>query len=257
MSQERLIDVDTIINQKVEQIRDEVYKLSNKTYVVFDIETTGLSYREDYITEIGAVKIHKGEIVDTYQTFIRVPVNVPPKIVQLTNITDELLATEGIEESAALVEFYQFIYGCDLVAQNSQFDMGFLTYAFLRNGMLWSRPCLDTMIISKIQNPLDRSHNLKTLCSRYQVEYDSGAHHRADYDALITAKVLMAQLIKSIGQGHFEQAANNKNLDASEASYLQSSLAPFLDLSSGQFGEFVVTKDNLKAVIEFYAQFNQ
>lgn len=168
-----------------------------KQYVVFDIETTGFTYQECEIIEIGAVKIKNGQIIDRYQSFIKPEKPIPYTITNITNITNEDVESSG-NVKEILSEFINFI-GIDsiLVGQNStKFDIPFLAYHATKCGL--ELPIIelpfDTMEISKQQFPFEKKHNLKILCERYNVEYDSNAHHRADYDAEITANIFLKQL---------------------------------------------------------------
>ncbi|MBQ9518581.1 MAG: PHP domain-containing protein, partial [Firmicutes bacterium] len=94
-------------------------------FVVFDIETTGLSQNADKIIEIGAVKIENGVITDRFSSFINPHQLLEPKIIKLTNINDEMLA-EARDDIEVIPEFLDFIEGSVLVAHNAPFDTGFM-----------------------------------------------------------------------------------------------------------------------------------
>ncbi|MFQ6807119.1 MAG: PolC-type DNA polymerase III [Lachnospiraceae bacterium] len=95
------------------------------SYVVVDLETTGLSPREDSILEIGAVKVKNGQVAGTYAVFVDPQRPVPEQIRQLTGITDEMVRGQRTA-SQAFEEFLTFCGGADLMGHNLPFDYGFL-----------------------------------------------------------------------------------------------------------------------------------
>ena len=145
-------------------------KLNDLTYVSFDLETTGLSQIDDFITEIGAVKIKNGLEVGRLQTFIKSPKPISKKITELTSITNEdIRNAPTIEEfMPRLMEFF----GDDLlIAHNGRFDIGMLDKALERMGKSpISNPWIDTLPLSRRLIPLQRSYRLGAVCRFYHIQ---------------------------------------------------------------------------------------
>ncbi|MGL4589205.1 MAG: 3'-5' exonuclease [Mycoplasmatales bacterium] len=152
---------------------------------------------KDQIIEIGAVKLdHTGEILSRYSKFISLyrMETLPPKIVELTSITDQELLEKGEEVRSVLDDFLNYIDDCILVAQNAKFDMSFISaYKIFGKRELNGQICLDTINFGKKIFPDKSTYKLASLVEYFAVEYDANAHHRADYDAEITARVLLKQ----------------------------------------------------------------
>ena len=100
----------------------------NNEFVVFDTETTGFYFGHDQMIEIGAVKIKNGEILDRFDELINPFRPLPRKIVELTNITDDMLKDKDTEENATR-RFLEWAGDDPLVANNAKFDIGFMTAA--------------------------------------------------------------------------------------------------------------------------------
>lgn len=162
--------------------------LSDATYVVFDVETTGLSAIYDSIIELAAVKMHKGNIVEEFQEFIDPGHPLSETTVQLTGITDDMVRGSKSEKDV-LQAFKAFAEDTVLVAHNASFDMGFLNTAYKKHGMDSSKlPVIDTLEFSRFINPTFKSHRLNTLAKRFKVNLEQ--HHRAIYDAQTTGHLL-------------------------------------------------------------------
>ncbi|MDR2647279.1 MAG: PolC-type DNA polymerase III [Oscillospiraceae bacterium] len=167
-------------------------------YVVFDIETTGLSSKQDRLIQIGAVRIADGEIKDSFETFVNPHRTLPQKIVALTQITDEML-TGAPEEWEAVRSFAEFCGNATLAAHNAHFDVGFLKAIYRRNGQKFSVPTVDTMAFAQLILPDLRNYKLETLVEHFKL--GSFRHHRADDDARVTAKVLL-ELLRFADEAH-------------------------------------------------------
>ncbi len=183
-------DVDVIFN-----LQD--YNLLNDTYIVFDTETTGFYVGTDQMIEIGAVKIKNGEIIDRFDELIDPHRPLPKKIVELTCITDEMVAGKDNEENVTK-RFLDWAGDNPMVAHNAKFDIGFISAACKKYGFKdFTNTVIDTMSLARMLNPEWPNHKLQTLVRKYNIPWDEEAHHRADYDAEGTAKAFihMARLL--------------------------------------------------------------
>ena len=158
------------------------------TCVVFDIETTGLSPGPSKITEIGAVKIKNGEIIDEFQSFVNPGVSIPEKIVKLTGITDEMVSlAPPVEE--VLLKFLDFVGEAFLVAHNASFDMGFIRYFADGIGKIISNSVIDTLGLARMLLPHLRNHKLNTVAEDLGVSLEN--HHRAVDDSKATGEIFI------------------------------------------------------------------
>jgi len=159
------------------------------TFVVFDVETTGLHARHgDRLTEIGAVKLVGGEIVDTFNTFVDPEQRLTQKIVNLTKITDEDLISAP-KEQEALERFLAFAGEAPLVGHNVLFDMGFLYEAAGRCGMEIPNASVDTLPLAQNLLPKLSKYSLDSVATFLRLP--DFQHHRASDDARTTALALL------------------------------------------------------------------
>ena len=163
--------------------------------IVFDIETTGLSTQTCKLTEIGAVRIRGGEVIDRFDTFVDPEMPIPPEITELTSITDEMVAGAP-KTKEALEMFFDFIGDRDseskklLIAHNANFDIGFIRYFSEQCGLPFANPYLDTLALSRYANPDLKNHKLDTIANHYKLgEFH---HHRACDDAEMLAMIYFA-----------------------------------------------------------------
>lgn len=191
--------------------RDESF---DSTFVVFDIETTGLSAKNSEIIEIGAAKVMNGKIVETYQSFARPNGKVPVRITEITGISDDMVrGSRPIE--VVLNEFLSFADGATLVAHNARFDMSFIDAACRKLGLEKDFSVIDTLALARnLLTDLSR-FNLKALSRYFKVDLTN--HHRANDDAIATAKVFLHLIRKSKDKGAATTADLNELYDAETA----------------------------------------
>lgn len=161
----------------------------NNTFTVFDLETTGSSKEKNQITEIGAIKIHNGKIISSYDKLINPNTTIPPFISNLTGITDEMVKDKPFIEEI-ICDFLNYVGDSVLVAHNARFDVGFINYT--------SKKLLETEVKNKVIDTLSmsrnalndiRNHKLDTLAEYFKVSLKN--HHRACDDAKATAEIFL------------------------------------------------------------------
>ena len=159
------------------------------TFVVFDIETTGLSKETESITEIGAVKVVDGKIIDRFSTFVNPERPIPAEITKLTGITNEMVADAPVI-TEILPKFLEFCQDAVLVAHNANFDTGFIRLNAERKcGIEVKNTVLDTLELSRALLPELKKHKLDIVCEQLGVSLEG--HHRAVNDAEATAEVFL------------------------------------------------------------------
>ena len=164
----------------------------NGEAVVFDIETTGLSNQNDRMTEIGAVRIKNGKILEVFNTFVNPEMPIPADITRLTGITDDMVKGAP-KEAEALEAFFSFLGKYDngremlLIAHNADFDTGFIRAAASRAGWEFNNPYLDTLALSRFMLPDLKKHKLDSLADHYGL--GDFNHHRASDDAEMLAHI--------------------------------------------------------------------
>ena len=153
----------------------------DREYVAFDLETTGLSSQKDEIIEIGAVRMQGGKELARFQTFVNPRRRLEQKIVELTGITDAMLADAPSIETV-LPEFLEFVGDRVLVAHNADFDTGFIREACRKQGLNYGFTSVDTLILS--QNLLPHLNKFKLDVVSNALSLPDFNHHRAGDDAV-------------------------------------------------------------------------
>ena len=155
--------------------------------VCFDIETTGLKVTQEAITEIGAVRLRNGEIVETFQTFVDPERRLTPEIIGLTGITDDML--RGAPKlKDALTAFLAFAGNAPLAAHNAEFDISFIRAGCQKCGIPFEPTYIDTLILAQNLLPGLGKYKLDIVADHLQLPQFN--HHRASDDAVPVAQML-------------------------------------------------------------------
>ena len=168
-------------------------KLKDATYVVFDVETTGLSAERDRLIEIAAVKVKNGAEIDSFESYINPQRPISELITRLTSITNDDVRDAPLEKEV-MTNFYNWLDKDDiLVAHNAKFDLGFLDTCFERLGLEnKNNASIDTLFVSRAENKEAKRHGLSNLAKLYKVRLVQ--HHRAIYDTKATAEIFVKML---------------------------------------------------------------
>ena len=157
-----------------------------KSYVCFDLETTGLDPLYNEIIEIGALKVRDGKVAERFMEFIHPQEEISPMITNLTGITNEMVANARPAD-AVISDFLEFCEDDVLIGHNVGFDYSFMKSGASNLGLTFEKFGIDTFKIAQRTLKSLPSKSLSSLCEYYQIE--NKAAHRAYYDALATAKL--------------------------------------------------------------------
>lgn len=168
-------------------------KYSNRTggnkkperYVVIDIETDGLDEEKNSIIEIGAIKI-KGNKAESFSRLIRVDYELPQNIVNLTNITDEMLDESGGNKEEVLKDFIEFIEDLPIVGYNLSFDIKFIKYNMENLGLDIQNKQVDLLPVVREKITL-ANYKLSTVAKHFGIA--EKIPHRGLLDAGIILEI--------------------------------------------------------------------
>ncbi|WP_342041719.1 PolC-type DNA polymerase III [Bacillus sp. OTU2372] len=173
--------------------------LSEDTFVVFDVETTGLSAVYDTIIELAAVKVKDGEIIDRFESFANPHHRLSATTINLTGITDDMVQNAP-DVGEVIQRFHDWVGDAVLVAHNASFDMGFLNVGYKNIGLEKAKnPVIDTLELGRFLYPEMKNHRLNTLTKKFDIELTQ--HHRAIYDAEATGYLLLKMLKDALEKG--------------------------------------------------------
>ena len=179
---------------------------SYKSFVCLDFETTGLSGSKDNVTEIGAVKVLDGEVVQRFSTLVNPGRPIPPRVVALTGITNQDLRERGIPKPRLCRDVAELIAGerTLLLAYNAHFDLSFLFYTLVKDGdaaILKGKDKLDLLTVYRDRRAFP--HRLASAIEAYNLQDQVQNSHRAIDDVLATVAVLEAMAAERDDLTHY------------------------------------------------------
>lgn len=178
-------------------------------YCVFDIETTGLSFRTEKITEIGAIKIKNGEVIDTFECFVNPEKPIPYEVIKVTHITDDMVRdAETIDK--VLPKFLEFAGDSVLVAHNANFDIGFMRHFAKEQSIKFEPTYIDTLGIARDMFPDYKKFKLGIIAENLGIRVDVAHRALDDVKTLVKVFEVMINNIKEKG---------GKTIDDFEALY--------------------------------------
>ena len=182
---------------RIRQMREagldvDIYRVAwevdpDQTYVVVDVETTGGRPPFHRVTEVGAVKIRNGEVIDTFQSLINPERHIPGHITRITGISNAMVADAPVFAEIA-DGFAEFMEGAIFCAHNVNFDYGFISAEYRRLERWFRFPKLCTCQKMRQLYPGYRSYSLKNLCREFEIPLET--HHRALCDAQAAGELL-------------------------------------------------------------------
>ncbi|HEU2841171.1 TPA: PHP domain-containing protein, partial [Streptococcus pneumoniae] len=200
-----------IVEDRVPIVYNEVeMDLSEATYVVFDVETTGLSAIYNDLIQVAASKMYKGNVIAEFDEFINPGHPLSAFTTELTGITDDHVKNAKPLEQV-LQEFQEFCKDTVLVAHNATFDVGFMNANYERHDLpKISQPVIDTLEFARNLYPEYKRHGLGPLTKRFGVALEH--HHMANYDAEATGRLLFI-FIKEVAEKHGVTDLARLNID--------------------------------------------
>ena len=176
-------------------------------YCVLDIETTGLSYRTEKITEFGAIKIKNGEVIDTFECFVNPEKPIPYEVIKVTHITDDMVRdAETIEQ--VLPKFLEFIGNDVLVAHNANFDIGFIRHFAEAYGYKLDNTYIDTLSLARDMFPDYKKYKLGVIADNLGIRVDVAHRALDDVKTLVKVFEVMLKNLKEKGITNLNELDN-------------------------------------------------
>jgi len=160
------------------------------SFTIIDVETTGLDPSAgDRVCEVGAIKVQAGKELGRFESLVNPERAIPEAARAKHQITDEMVR-ESPTFAAVAPRLRPFLAGTVLVAQNAEFDLGFLNAEFVRAGMSkLSIPAVDTIPLARRVRPGLSTYNLDSLAHHFGAKFRS--RHRSIGDCEVTVKVFL------------------------------------------------------------------
>lgn len=178
----------------------------NEEIIIYDVETTGLNVEKERLTEIGAVKLKNMRVVDSFNIFVNPQKPIPQNIVELTGITDSMVADAPLEDEAVK----QFLEFCGenpvMVAHNARFDNSFIDAVCKRHDIPHEYSSIDSLVMCRAMLPELTRHKLDTVAKHLKL--GKFEHHRACDDAMMLAKIFLKLMDRAVRENEVETFAD-------------------------------------------------
>ena len=184
-------------------------------YCVLDIETTGLSFRTEKITEFGIMKYKNGEVIDSFECFVNPEKPIPEEVVNITHITDKMVKDAPTIEQI-MPKVLDFIGDSVLVAHNADFDIGFIKYNCKQLGLELNNTYIDTLRLAKDLFPDYKKYKLGLIADNLGIKVEVAHRALDDVDTLVKVFQVMLKMLKEKGAKTLEDI---DNLEAGKADF--------------------------------------
>ena len=164
-------------------------------YCVLDLETTGISYKTEKITEVGIIKYKNGEVIDEFECFVNPEKPIPPKVVEITHITDDMVKDADTIDKV-IPKIIDFIGDSVLVAHNADFDIGYLKYNFEKYGYKLENTYIDTLRLAKAIFPDLKKYKLGLIADALKIKVDVAHRALDDVKTLVAVFKVMIERTK-------------------------------------------------------------
>ena len=201
-------------------------------YVVFDLETTGISVDRDDIIEISAVKVKNGQVIDTFETLVNPERHIPAGATQVNHITDAMVADAPLLEEAMIL-FMDFIGEGILVGHNiNTFDMKFIYKAAEQLfDKIIPNDYIDTLTMARRCLPELSHHRLCDVSEHFQISTEGA--HRALNDCIMNQKCY-----EKLGKIMLKKQADGDAENQEEEMPVCPKCGSILQKRNGKFGAF-------------------
>lgn len=185
---------------KIRSAKSDLSLYCVPTYVILDIETTGLNENSDEIIEIAALLVERDVVTERFHRMVRCGSTIPPLITELTGITDEELNAEGVQLAEAIEDLAEFAEELPFVCHNAKFDHAFLDAACRRiREERFENHFIDTLAMSQALLPDLESHKLLSVAEVLNVQAEQAHRALADCQSTFGIYVKLKELVKQTG----------------------------------------------------------
>ncbi len=169
--------------------------IDDTEYCVLDLETTGISYLTEKITEVGIIKIKNGEIIDTFETFVNPEKPIPEKVQEITHITDDMVKDADTIDKV-LPKMIEFIGDSVVVTHNTDFDVSYLKYNYEKYGYKFENTYLDTLRLAKAMFPDYKKYKLGIIADNLGITVEVAHRALDDVKTLVQVFNKMVEIAK-------------------------------------------------------------